>query len=341
MATNIKRFVSGLALLALLAAVAVAPGGCKGKGDAKNDEPAPHAPVVAGLAAIPATATVVIGVDVERLRSATLAARAVARLFARDPALQKRVAAITGPCKIDLGADVSAVLIAMRRLDESLLVATGAFEKVSLARCVSEAMSASGGTLATKQIGGRPAYHATGKSRGVWFARGGPRTLLVSSSETWLAAALGKAAGPRQIQPILDRVKRDAPAWVAAAVPTDIADGLVKTSGASLGHGPASLFGELRLEAGLSARVGLEMSSPEDAKLLVSLVEAQLGVVALAAQRMKLGTLVSKVKVDADAKTVYLRVSLDEADVKQLTSRIDSPKAPEQDTQSPRDATQE
>ena len=97
--------------LALAAVIAVGVAGCK---DKKKPPPPPPAPVpVAALGAIPADATVVVGLDVDRLASSDMVARAVADMFVRDPGLAARFQRLATDCGVDVTHQIKQVHLAL------------------------------------------------------------------------------------------------------------------------------------------------------------------------------------------------------------------------------------
>src|ERR1043165_346108 len=94
--------------LILVTVAALAAGGCKKK-------PVEHAgpsPELTGLAAVPSTAEVVVGIDVGRLSESQLVTRAVESLISHEPALATRWQDFRNACQLEI-KQVSRLMIAL------------------------------------------------------------------------------------------------------------------------------------------------------------------------------------------------------------------------------------
>src|SRR5437762_221203 len=79
----------------------------------KASEPSGPPPEITGLAAVPATAQVVIGVDVGKLLDSQVVERAVDQLLLHNPVLSERWQHLRDDCKIDLGKQLKRVMLAI------------------------------------------------------------------------------------------------------------------------------------------------------------------------------------------------------------------------------------
>jgi hypothetical protein len=95
----------GLCLAGALALVV----GCR----KKPTEPSGPAPEITGLAAVPATAEAVLGVDVGKLADAPVIDRVVEQLLLRNPVLSERWQRLRSDCKIALGKQVKRIMLAI------------------------------------------------------------------------------------------------------------------------------------------------------------------------------------------------------------------------------------
>jgi hypothetical protein len=323
-----RHLLCAAAAACLAVALGGAAAGCKDR-KSKEDERAAPAPVE-GLAAIPSSAQVVIGFDVTALGRSPLVARAIEQMFARDPELEKDLRGIIDECELDPAKHVRRVLLGMgKSTDDVVLVATGTFSEARLAACVGKHAAGEGGQLRTRSIAGRTAYHVEGepKRAPVYFAFGAEGTVLVSSSLSWLEAALtpgDSVADDPELGRLIELARPEAGMWAAGFVPAEVGQGLLAVAGGEVGAPPRAIFGHVDLGEGLDAELGAEMASEDDAKSLVSFVKPQLAALSLVAQRFGLGRLVQKIEVDAAAKVVYLRVSLSADEVRDLLARIDT-----------------
>ena len=161
----------------------------------------------------------------------------------------------------------------------------------------------------------------------VWFSVAGPETLVIATSKSWLIQAVGtgeKIAAAPTMASLLKRVDRGADIWAAGKIDPAVGAGLVDQASGAISAPPQAIFGSLDLRRGMELSLGLQMATDQDAKSLESLVSGQMGLMALAAQRYGVGAWVEKLVVTVEARTVFLRASLSEDDVRQILSRIDS-----------------
>src|SRR3954469_20050320 len=108
--TSLGRARSAL-VVALAVAVTVAVGGT-----ACSKKPTPsHAPApeLTGLAAVPATAEVVIGADIAKLSSSQVIDHAIEQLLLRDAAVAERWGRLRDDCKINVAQQVKRIMLAI------------------------------------------------------------------------------------------------------------------------------------------------------------------------------------------------------------------------------------
>src|SRR6185436_10167916 len=98
-----------VAALGALGALVVGAAGC-GK---KASEPSGPPPELTGLAAVPANAQVVIGVDVGKLLDSQVVERAVDQLLLHNAELSERWQRLHDDCKIDLSRQVKRIMLAI------------------------------------------------------------------------------------------------------------------------------------------------------------------------------------------------------------------------------------
>lgn len=161
----------------------------------------------------------------------------------------------------------------------------------------------------------------------VWFTIAGPTILVVATSKEWLQRAVSdadKIMSSSSVSKLITRVDRTAAVWVAGDIDPHIGQGLVEQTRGEIAKPPISMFGTLSLDRGIRFELGVDMVSQNDANALKSLISGQLGMGALAAQAYGLGEWVDKLGVDVDQKTVYLRVTLQDDEIRQILSRIDT-----------------
>jgi len=311
----------GRLLIALVVALAPA---CAGK---KRGEHATAAlPAIDGLAAVPASATVVIGADVTRLADSELVRRAIAAMFERDPELEQRLARLTADCKIDPARDIRGITIGMgREPDQVVLIAAGRFDEAVLTGCLHRHMSEGGGSLTTRTSGGRVYYLAKDGDHEVWLTLGSGGSLALSPSQAWLEEAVGtgaKAADNAALMDAVHRIDDGKTLWAAGLVPDRVGHGLVEATHAAIESEPRAIYGDLALGDGVRARMGVMMATPEDAKALESKATFELALGSLVAQEWGLGPIVNRVHARAEGAILEIELALSPVEVNELLEAL-------------------
>lgn len=325
------------------AVLVAAAAGCK-ETSKKGERGAEAVADIEGMSAMPASIDAVLGADVPALARSELVDRAVTRMFLGDPGLKKSIDQLFAGCGFRPQKDIRTVLVGMdvdgaaaAGGERTLLVATGHISEGAIASCVSKHMGQMGGALVETSVGGRTHYQAdapTGR-QDVWFAFGSQDTVVVSSTAELLVEALGKTprlADDKALAALIERARRPGAAlWAAGKLPPEVGKGLANASGGQLAA-PSAIFGNLSLEKGLSAEIGLQMTSPEQAKTAVSLAKRQLGLLAQIAQKWHLGQLVARIQPSAVERTLLLQITLGDAELAQVLAPIDTPGPGDQTT---------
>lgn len=326
---------SGLAVVLALAAAVAAPA-CGNK-DAEEKKAAAtevRLAQIEGLAAVPAEATVVLGADVRALTRSTLASRALDQMLLRDPELGERLERLENECKLDPSEDLEEIVLGMgslpsagTRAKDVVLAASGNLVEAEIVACVQRALQAEGGRVITKLVAGRTFYRAQQHDgRSVWFTFGTPKTVVASSSRAWLELAVGdgdKITSRKDLAELIATAS-EGQLWAAGLVEGRVGEGLVKLTHGKVAEPPRAMYARLDLEDGLSGVLGVVMAGDEDANAAVSFVKPQMTLAAAWAQERALGPLVSKVGVDAEGPRVYLRLSLDDEELAEVLSQIDT-----------------
>lgn len=326
--------------LALAGALATGgAAGCKGK---KAAAPPPPVPIVA-LAAIPADATAVVGLDIERLARSRLVERAVAQMFDRDPELRGKLTALAAACKLDLPTQVKQVHLALRQGDgparASLLVATGQFTEANLTRCLQA--GAGGGEGTVRDLGGRSLYKLAAGPRALYFGFGHDDTVVLGPDDAWVQAALADGAKVETsalLGPALAKVDRKAAMWAVATVNPELGLALTRLSKGAIAAGPTLVAGTLDPLDGVRASAEFTMTSAADARALADYAKGELAMGTIAAQALGVGPALSKVAVAQEGTAVRFRVALTDAEVKDVLAAIDRGPSAGQDAQPAADA---
>lgn len=312
----------------------VAAAACGGKKAAKGPPPE-----VTGLAAVPATAQVVIAADVDKLASSPIVTRAVEQLLMREPSLAASWAHLTESCKLDPARDVKHVILALGPPAQGagtgpvMMVATGSLSEPDLQACLRTMVGKGGGSLTTKSVGGRSLYEVKDGASVMHFAFGRPDTVVLGTDEAWVADGLGggkKALDNPELKAWIDKVDQRAPLWAVGRVDERVRQGLVGVAEGKIKAGPAAIYASLDPSAGAKLELGTIMASPEDAKSLESFANNELKLASWAAQLKSLGPIVAKVGVSSDDRQVRFKADLTMDEVNQLLSVLDEKPTPEQ-----------
>ncbi|HTM23087.1 MAG TPA: hypothetical protein VL172_21350 [Kofleriaceae bacterium] len=322
------------AVLLACTALALAPA-C---GKKRTEKGAPALPALDGLAAVPASATVVIGIDVPALAGSELVRRAVQAMFERDPELRRRLDRLTAACQIDPARDLRTLTIGMGAEPEQVvLVAAGNFEEAALSTCLNRYMAESGGSLTTVTVGDRVFYLTHGTDGDVYLTMGGAGTLALSPSRAWLEEAVGggpKASTHPVLADAIGRIRDGRTLWAAGMVPEKVGKGMIDATHGQIEERPRVFFGDLRLDDGVQARLGAIMASPEDAKTLETKAVFELALGSLVAQEWGLGPLIARTRAHADGQILEIELGLTPVEVNEVltalgTAAVDTGPAPD------------
>jgi hypothetical protein len=323
---------------ARLAALAIACAVACGK---KGREAPP--PEVTGLAAVPASAEVIVAVDVERLAGSPIVGRAVDQLLLRDPQLAERWAHVRDECKLDVAKQLKRLMIALGPpanpqkpgTGPVLLIATGAIGETALAACVRSLVGKGGGTLTAKSVGDRTLYQVKDGARTMFFAFGRADTVVLGTSDAYVTEALGtgkKALDHPELAAWIKLTNQNAPLWAVGRVSERLRGNLVRVTGGAVKTGPRAFVSALDLTDGAKLDVAAVMATTEDAKQLESQVKAQLAMFVMVAQAKSLGALVQKIKISVDGNVLRFVAALSMDDVNHVLSMLDGGRAPAQDS---------
>ncbi|MFT3698303.1 MAG: hypothetical protein QM831_34490 [Kofleriaceae bacterium] len=287
---------------------------------------------VTGLAAIPASAEVVIGIDVARVLDSPLVDRAIDLLLQRDPSLAERWDKLHASCKLE-PKQFSHVALAIGPHEGPqpgtgpvLVVATGKLVETDLATCVRAMVGQGSGGLTASPLGNRTLYEARDGNRVMYFAFGRPDTVVMSANRNYVTEALGtgkKVTDNPDMQKWLSTVDQKAPIWAAGRVDDRVRQGMVKVMNGAITAGPVAITGSLDLGTGVKAEIGVLMPNPADAKAVETYAKTQLGLAAMAAQAKSLAKVVDAFEITSDGTRVRFIAALDQGQVNQLISALD------------------
>jgi hypothetical protein len=309
-------------------------------GCGKKHAGGPAAEVV-GLSAVPASAEIVVSVDVARVSDSPLVDRAVDQLMLREPSLATEWQQLHDGCKLD-PSRVAHVLLAIGPKGNQqvgtgpvLMVATGKVTEAELSTCVRGLVGSGGGDVTAKTVAGHTLYVARDGSRIMYFGFGRADTVLLSSNEAFITEALSpgkKATENPELGAWIALADQKAPVWAAGRTDPSLRDRLVKLVGGTLSAGPQAITIAFDPTSGAKLDLGAVMASPADAKTLESFAKGQVAMLGMAAQARSMGKLVDKIQIAADGKVVHVRVSLALDEVNHLLSVLDGGGSAAQDS---------
>jgi hypothetical protein len=332
---SLRSAALAVAVAAACSAV-TACGACRGGGDTTGPSPD-----VTGLAAVPATAEVIIGVDVAKLSESPIVERAIEQLLLRDPVLAQSWQEVHENCKVEVTKQVKHVVLAMGPpaagarpgTGPVLMIATGTLPEHDLTQCVGKIVGKGNGTVTGKEIGGRTLYQVKDGQRTMFFAYGRADTVIMGTNDAYVQEALGtgpKAAANPEMAAWLKLADQKAPIWAVGRLDERLRGGLPRVTNNEVKVGPYAFIGSLDPGNGARVDLGVIMATPEDAKALESWTETQRKGIVAVAQGKSLGAIVNKVAITAENNILHLRATLTMDDVNQLLSVLDGGKPAEQ-----------
>lgn len=333
------RSRSGVALAVLAAVIALAAAGCAGCKEKGKRGPSPER---TGLAVVPSTAEVIVGIDMKPVAASPLVERALAQLVQQEPLLGTRWQALRDECKLDL-KQVQRLMIALGPppaggkfgTGPMILIAIGTFSEPELVKCVREIVGKGGGSLVVKTVEGRSLYQMKEANRTMFLAFGRADTVILGNSDAYVLEAIGdgkKALANPELASWLQTADQNAPIWAVGRVAERLKTGLVRVSDGKLKAGPSAFIGSLDLSAGFGAELKILMASGGDANELKALVSRELPLLTWAAQVKSLAKVVNKLTVTAEGSTVRLSLPLTIDDVNHVLTALDPEPPAKQDS---------
>ncbi len=308
-----------------LALVAAATAGCSQKKKEQKEKVA--AGDLAGLAAIPATARVVIGADPRRLSGSQLIARALDLMVSREPELGDRLTRLAAACGIDWREQLDSVHLAQVPDTAPLLVVTGNLIEGDVAACVQGVAASGGGSLELSEVEGRTLYAIESGKRNLYFSFSRKDTVVLSASRELVLAGLGTGAkllDDPDMKALIDKADTDAPLWAAGLADAKLGQRLLRLTEGDVKAPPRAFRASLDPGLGLEAELVAVMADEDDAKALESHMTATLDLIAIAAQAYGLGPLAAKITGTRDGADIHFGVKLSDDETKELLSKVDS-----------------
>jgi hypothetical protein len=332
---------NALCAACVLGAVGLGGAGCGKKAVVPSGPP----PELTGLAAVPATAEVVLGADVAKLAGSPVIDRMLEQVLSRDPVLRDRWQGLKDDCKVNLGKQVKRVMLALGPhagpapgTGPVLMVVVGSIPEADFKDCVTRLVGTGGGTVTGKAMLGRTLYLAKDGNRTMYFAYGKPDTIVLGSDEAFTTEALGtgkKARDNPDLTKWLTLVNQNSAVWAVGRTDPRVREGLAQLTSGKLSQGPVAFAAMADLADGANLQLGVVMSQSEDAKNLESFVKGELALLTAAAQWKSLGSVVGKLTVTTDHEVVRFHAPLTIEDLNQLLSALDGGTTPAQDSAPP------
>jgi len=332
---------NALCVAGVLGGLALGGAGCGKKPVVPSGPP----PELTGLAAVPATAEVVLGADIAKLAGSPVIDRVLEQLLRHDPVLSERWQGLKDGCKVNLGKQIKRVMLAIGPhagpapgTGPVLMVVVGSIPEADFKDCVTKLVGNGGGTVTGKAILGRTLYLVKDGNRTMYFVYGKPDTIVLGSDEAFTTEALGtgkKAPDNPDLTKWLKLVNQNSAIWAVGRTDPRVRDGLAQIMSGKLSHGPLAFAAMADLSLGANLQLGVVMSKSGDAKNLESFVKNELALFTAAAQWKSLGSVVGKIGVTTDSDVVRFRAPLTIEDLNQLLSALDGGTTPAQDSALP------
>src|SRR5688572_26322832 len=211
-----------------------------------------------GVAAIPAEARVVVGINFAKVAGSTVGAQALDWALAADPRQKELLLALLAQCKIDPAKDLDTALIAMGEGAEQVsMLVRGKLSEGPIVACVREAVVAKGGTVEVHKLHDRAVWAAVDPQSGTrtWFTIENGRGALIATSQEWLGRALDPASAKLPSRPELNaliaRVDPTSPLWAAALMRPETGARLPELTKGAVKEPAASFTIETKLDFGV------------------------------------------------------------------------------------------
>ncbi len=303
-------------------------------------------PEITGLAAVPASAVAVIGVDVTKAAESELVDHAIEQLLLRDVTLAGRWTDLQTHCKIDIRAQVHHLMLALGPPPPEAqtgsgpiaLIATGKLSEPELVACLPKLVGAGGGGISTQSVSGRSLYEVKDGNRALYFSFGRNDTVVFGTTVAWVVEALGsgsKALDDPTLSPLLARVDQRATLWAVGKIDPNVGKGLVAASDGGVTSAPQAIVATVDPRTGLKAELAVVMPTEDAAKQLESFARKEWALLTTIAQLRSLGSLVAKVTMTREGTRLAFRATLDQAEVNQLLSVLDEKPSPAQGSPPP------
>ncbi|MCW5805957.1 MAG: hypothetical protein KIT31_26565 [Deltaproteobacteria bacterium] len=332
-----KRLVISLGVCVALALAA-----CGKKSDSNNGP----SPELTGLAAVPASAEVVIGVNVPKLGQSQVVERAIDQVLLREPSLLANWQAMRDGCKIEISKQIKHITLAIGATPAGgkpgtgplLAVATGQIPEHDLAECVTKIVGKGNGTVSGKDANGRTLYQVKDGERMMFFAFGRADTVVLGNNEAFVVEALGtgaKAIDHPELSRLLKMVNQNGPIWAVGRVDERVKPGMVRVTKGKMKAGPSAFLANLDPSNGVKAELGVLTATPEDAKVLESYATEEKKLLAAILQGSQaFGQLISKVEITSEGSVVWLRGNAEIEEINRVFNALDA-KAPSEQVSPP------
>ncbi|MBI4508842.1 MAG: hypothetical protein HY698_04350 [Deltaproteobacteria bacterium] len=315
----------------IIAIVAIVALGC---GEKRKEHAAVPVASVAGLSAVPADVQVLVGIQVPRIKGLFAGALRNAWSQAVFPDIERIAQNMRtlGHC-VDFGRDVDETLVAIGQpaQGEVLVVLRGKLDEARSMDCLRALASQRGSRLETRDLAGATAHHVSrgedgGIGSGTWFTVGGPGTLLVSLSESYLSRARDpkarKASNRSEIMEIVSRVDRQKGAWCVGFLPQEVGKALSSITQGAIKHAASTFWGSLDISDGLALDISLDMADDADATALVDFARRQLPSISLMAHGAGMSGLFANHDIGFAGDTVHFSLRLSALELAKLEERL-------------------
>lgn len=297
--------------------------GCGDKPPAERRPTPAMVPVM--LAALPADAAIVIGVDVARARSSEAWRPYQPILRARLPSLVADVAAV---CGIDPLERLDRIVVSLdATIDDparTFAVLHGTVSQDQASKCVGDRIARAGDELAVTQEGRLTTYVARGSGDALHASWISPSTVAVAPAALDDPAPLAALlAGPRgagdggALAGLLERVDTAAVAWAIGVLPP-----AARAEIASMGYVPDGFLVSLDVASGVELTVGLRYEDDRAAESSRKLFTTALGEWRDEPPLPALPGYLSTARIEREGRLVVLELRLTLRQVEELVALL-------------------
>ena len=266
------------------------------------------------LSYLPATTTMVVRADVDKIRSSQIFASFKDKLMGQLP---PEMAEFEQTCGIKPTEDISAVTLGLgsglQNNDDMVVVVTGKFDKAKANTCFTEMTKKDGREASITEEGKLTIYGDGTESQAVYWVS--DNTFAYSASKDSLQAVVdGKNLKTNtEVMPMIEKADQSAAVWAAGKLPADVASNF----GALGGAPPTGMYLAVHTTDKLDAKVGINFEKDDQAAQMMMM--ATMGLGQAAGQPGPIGEMVKNIKIDQEGSALVVNTSMTAEQINAMT----------------------